>query len=99
MKLRTLVAGALLAGFLSAGVPAFVNGQGSVEWAITMRITRGTRTPGGTSIIRIGSRRIIRNGLRTAIGMSIIIIGMIATGGKPITPNGRTIITPTGFRL
>jgi MFS family permease len=32
---------------------------------------------------RIGWRRIIRNGRRTAIGMSIIIIDMIATGGNP----------------
>jgi hypothetical protein len=64
--------------------------------AITMRITYGTQTHGGMSIIRIGSIRIIRNGPRMEIEMSIIITGMIATGGKPTILNGRMTITPTG---
>jgi hypothetical protein len=99
MKLRTLVAGALLAGFLSAGVPAFVYAQEQRGMGDYDAHHAWHSDSWWYEHHPIGSRRIIRNGLRTAIGMSIIIIGMIATGGKPITPNGRTIITPTGFRL
>lgn len=60
-----------------------------------MHITNGTRAPGGSRIIRSGSGLIIRNGPDTVIG-TIIIIGMIAPGGKRTTPGGRERIIPAG---
>jgi hypothetical protein len=99
MKLRTFMLGALVAGSCGRECRLLCMLRITLEWAITMRITGGTQTPGGTSIIRIGWRSIIRNGLKTAIGMRSIIIGMIASGGKPTTPNGRMIITPIGSSI
>jgi hypothetical protein len=62
---------------------------------ITMSITNGTLVAGGSRIIRIGSERIIRNGLETAIGMNTII-GMIAIGAKNTMLDGRMSIIAIG---
>ena len=63
---------------------------------VTMtRITNGTPRAGGSSIIPNGFENITRSGSRMVIG-ALIIIGMIAIGGKHMIHDGLMNIIPIG---
>lgn len=87
MKPKVFVAGAMIAGFLSA-VPAWFMLTRIADWAPSTSITNGTRASGGSHIARIGFKPITSSGLGTAIGMNAVN-GMTATDGKPMILDGR----------